>query len=146
MPTPLLNTLARTMPRRARMRERCRRRAPLPVGDGALRSILAATLVALAAPSLGAESAARAARPEHELSRPAPLGTLLDRVQQDFGGRVLKVELESEIVGGERRWVYEAKLLTPEGNVIEAESEGTTLALLEFEGEREPREREGDDD
>lgn len=74
------------------------------------------------------------------------MGALLERVREDFGGRVLKIELESESAGGARRWVYEAKLLTPQGHVIEAEYDATTLELLDFEGEREPRERGGEDD
>jgi len=110
------------------------------------RLALAVVLVLPVGVASAVEIADRAARPEHGMARAAPLGALLERVQEDFGGRVLKIELDTEKVGGMQRWIYEAKILKSNGHVIEAEYDAETLELLDFEGEREARERENEDD
>lgn len=81
----------------------------------------------------------------------APIGSLLERVRRDFEGDVLKVELETEdeIEGRTERLVYEVKILTPRGRVLELIYDARNLELLEVEG-REDHEgrhdRGGDDD
>jgi uncharacterized membrane protein YkoI len=72
------------------------------------------------------------ARPVHEL---------LQRVRSKFAGSVLKVELEHEDEG-DAPWVYEVKLLTPEGDVLELAYDAATLELIGLEG----RYRENEDD
>jgi len=64
------------------------------------------------------------ARPVHDLSQ---------RVRSKFAGSVLKVELEHEDEGG-APWVYEVKLLTPEGDVLELAYDAATLELIGLEG------------
>jgi uncharacterized membrane protein YkoI len=71
-----------------------------------------------------------------------PLEDLLQRVRSEFAGSVLKIELEHED-DGEVPWLYEVKLLTPEGDVLELEYDAGTLELLGLEGRY--REREDDD-
>jgi uncharacterized membrane protein YkoI len=64
------------------------------------------------------------ARPVHEL---------LQRVGSKFVGSVLKIELEREDEG-DAPWVYEVKLLTPQGDVLELAYNAATLELMWFEG------------
>jgi uncharacterized membrane protein YkoI len=66
---------------------------------------------------------------------------LLQRVRSKFAGSVLKVELEYEDEG-DAPWVYEVKLLTPEGDVLELAYDAATLELIGLEG----RYREHEDD
>jgi uncharacterized membrane protein YkoI len=73
------------------------------------------------------------ARPVHEL---------LQRVGSKFAGSVLKVELEHEDES-DAPWVYEVKLLTPEGDVLELAYDAATLELIALEGRY--REHEDDD-
>jgi uncharacterized membrane protein YkoI len=73
------------------------------------------------------------ARPVHEL---------LQRVRSKFAGSVLKVELEHED-DGDALWVYEVKLLTLEGDVLELAYDAATLELIGLEGRY--REHEDDD-
>jgi uncharacterized membrane protein YkoI len=72
------------------------------------------------------------ARPVHEL---------LQRVGSKFAGSVLKIELEHEDEG-DAPWVYEVKLLTPQGDVLELAYDAATLELIGLEG----RYREHEDD
>jgi uncharacterized membrane protein YkoI len=83
----------------------------------------------------GAEAAlARGdARPVHEL---------LEQIRSKFAGSVLKVELEHE-GEGDAPWIYEVKLLTPEGDVLELAYDAATLELIGLEGRY--REHEDDD-
>ena len=65
----------------------------------------------------------------------ASLDAALAAVQRAHPGRVLKVELESEddIPAG---WVYEVKVLTSTGHVLEVELDAMSLELLSVEGGR----------
>lgn len=78
-------------------------------------------------------------------SEAAPLQQLLARIRQDFAATVLQVELENEASGGERRSVYEAKVLTPEGDVLKLEYDARTLELLALKGHYERHRDNGDD-
>jgi uncharacterized membrane protein YkoI len=70
-----------------------------------------------------------------------PVQELLERVGSRFAGSVLRIELEHEDEG-EAPWVYEVKLLTPEGDVLELAYDAATLELIGLEG----RYRESEDD
>ena len=67
----------------------------------------------------------------------ASLQRLLTQIRRDFGGRVLKVELEQEHYAGNLKWIYEAKILTDSGHVVELEYDARALELLEVEGHYE---------
>jgi uncharacterized membrane protein YkoI len=67
---------------------------------------------------------------------------LLQRVRSKFAGSVLKIELEHEDEG-DAPWVYEVKLLTPQGDVLELAYDAATLELIGLEGRY--REHEDDD-
>ena len=102
-------------------------------------AVLAAAPLAQAWSDDDEEKAAEAAlargdaRPVHEL---------LQRVGSRFAGSVLKIELEHEDAGGVP-WVYEVKLLTPHGDVLELAYDAATLELIGLEGRY--RENEEDD-
>lgn len=70
----------------------------------------------------------------------APLDDLLAVVGKQVPGRVLRVELEDENAHGTRaRWIYEVRILTSAGNVIEAKYDAVTLAPLGLRGAHEER-------
>ncbi|MFV2067277.1 MAG: PepSY domain-containing protein [Pirellulales bacterium] len=105
-----------------------------------LRRFGIAVLVAAASTLATFGLPARADDPRHDPRQPAgageivPLEQLLARVRRDYGGRVLKVELEGEDREGEAGWFYEVKVLTPEGNVLKLEYDATSMELLEARG------------
>ena len=110
-------------------------------------SVLIAAALTLAAFGLPA----RADDPRHnpresaEAGEIVPLEQLLARIRRDYGGRVLKVELEGEDREDEARWVYEVKVLTPEGNVLKLEYDATSMELLEIRGHYRPDHEDKDD-
>jgi uncharacterized membrane protein YkoI len=68
----------------------------------------------------------------------ASLDDALAAVQRTHPGRVLKVELERDD-DGPPGWVYEVKVLTGAGYVIEVKLDARTLELLGVEGGRSRR-------
>lgn len=69
-----------------------------------------------------------------------PLPELLVHVREEFQGRLLEVELDDEDDG----WVYEIKLLSAQGNVLELEYDAGTMELLEVRGRRDTPSVDGD--
>lgn len=69
-----------------------------------------------------------------------PLPELLVHVREQFQGRLLEVELDDEDDG----WVYEIKLLSTQGNVLELEYDAGTMELLEVRGRRDTPRGDGD--
>ena len=89
----------------------------------ALRALLLALSLALL------PAAATHADGDHDRARAAlragevlPLHTVLERLQREQPGQVLEVELDRE--HGE--WVYEIKLLRPDGRVVELKRDART--------------------
>ena len=74
-----------------------------------------------------------------------PLDRLLARLRAEFPGRVLKVELEYEDDDG-AGWIYEIKLLTPQGHVLKLDYDARTLELRELKGRTRERRRGRDHD
>ncbi|NQV48471.1 MAG: PepSY domain-containing protein [Rhodospirillaceae bacterium] len=82
---------------------------------------------------------------DHERARMAlesgnivPLALILERVESLYEGKIIEVELEGEdddgdpdAIGG---YIYEIKLLTPQGNVLKLEMDASTLELLRVKG------------
>jgi uncharacterized membrane protein YkoI len=100
-------------------------------------ALLAAAPLAQAWADDEQEEAAEAALARGEAR---PIHDLLQRVGSQFAGSVLKIELEHED-DGEASWVYEVKLLTPQGDVLELAYDAATLELIGLEG----RYRENED-
>lgn len=81
-----------------------------------MKRILAILLpLALAAPAPAGEREHDRVRRAVEAGQVLPLRTILDRVEKEQPGQLLEAELEHE----HGRLVYELKLLTPEGRVVE---------------------------
>ena len=108
-----------------------------------LAGLAASILVALApfAAAFGDDDDDEAAKAALARGDARPVEELLRRVEANFPGRVLKVELEDE-GNGEVTWIYEVKLLTSEGDVLELEYDARSLELIALEG----RYRDSEDD
>lgn len=72
----------------------------------------------------------------------ASIDAALATARRAYPGRVLKVKLERED-DGPNRWVYEVKVLTSTGHVVEIELDAVSLAQLRVEGD--PSRRPNDD-
>jgi len=102
--------------------------------------ILIASCIALAALLLPGLSLAddddaqemRAARAALEAGEIRPLADLLGLIEARCDGRFVEMELDED----DGRWIYEIKLLGPDGDVAELEYDAASLALLEAEGQR----------
>jgi uncharacterized membrane protein YkoI len=75
---------------------------------------------------------------DHEVARRAvergellPLAEILERMEREYPGRVLEVELDKD----DGRYVYEIEVLQKDGRVIELTYDGKTGKLLETEVE-----------
>lgn len=99
------------------------------------RPVLAAfaMLTLLAAPA----GASQPDRRDHERARAAleagqirPLSDLLAEVERRFRGRVIEAELERD----DGQWLYEIKILPPNGRVFIVELDAATGALLRSRG------------
>ena len=97
------------------------------------RFILAGPLlaIALATPAAGRE------RRDHERARAAleageirPLSDLLAEVERRFRGRVIEAELEQD----DGQWLYDIKILPPNGRVFDVELDAATGALIRSRG------------
>ncbi len=71
---------------------------------------------------------------DHERARAAvqagevlPLPALLERLHRSFPGQVLDLELEHE----QGRWIYEIKLLQPDGQLLKLEVDARTAQVLQ---------------
>lgn len=62
-----------------------------------------------------------------------PIERVFQQVQKEFDGIILELELEDE----ESQWIYEVKLLTPQGNVLKIEYDAKTMALIDVKGRRD---------
>lgn len=79
---------------------------------------------------------------DHERARRAleageilPLRVVLDRVAVEYPGEVLEVELERE----DGIWVYEIKLLSRDGGMLELELDAREASVLEVKGRKGKR-------
>ncbi|HEY9380378.1 MAG TPA: PepSY domain-containing protein [Burkholderiales bacterium] len=66
-----------------------------------------------------------------------PLSRILDRVERDYAGRVLEVELERE----DERWLYEIKLLQDGGQVLKLKVDARDAEVLSIKGRRAEKNR-----
>ena len=86
---------------------------------------------------LAGSGAAHADREDHERARKAleagevlPLKTILERVEENFPGQVMDVELERERVGGRERWIYEIKVLRTGGALVKLKLDARDGSVL----------------
>lgn len=76
---------------------------------------------------------------DHERARRAvqagevlPLRTILDRVARDFPGDVIETELDDE----DGEFVYEVKLISPEGRVMKVYCDARDGRVIKVKGKR----------
>ncbi len=69
-----------------------------------------------------------------DIATAAPLAQAVTKLAKDYGGRLLEIELEREWIAGERRLIYEAKLLTEEGDILKIYLDAKTLKVLKRKG------------
>lgn len=62
-----------------------------------------------------------------------PLAEILARVAVEVPGEVVDVEFERETWRGTKIWVYELKIISPDGRLLEALVDAATGHLLEIE-------------
>lgn len=87
---------------------------------------------------LGLSGAALAGdRGDHERARQAlesgeilPLRTVLERVERDYPGQLVEVELERD----DGRWLYEIKLIRSGGEILKLEVDARDGTVLGMEG------------
>ena len=101
------------------------------------RPATAGRVILLALAMLCAGASFAADDPDHDRARQAveagdvlPLRTILERVERDYPGQVIEVELERE----KGEWVYEVKLLRKGGTLIKLKvlaRDGTILGFRE---------------
>ncbi len=108
----------------------------IPKGDMRLRLLV--LLCALAPLVLAAPAQATAQeRRDHERARAAleagqirPLSDLLSEVERRFRGRVIEADLERD----DTQWLYELKILPPNGRIFIVELDASTGALVRSRG------------
>jgi uncharacterized membrane protein YkoI len=86
----------------------------------------------LLAARAGGDSGDDAARAREAVraGRFVPVGTLLDRLEREYLGRVIEVEIDDD----DDPPTYEIEWLTPQNRVIEFEFDAVSGELLEIEG------------
>ena len=91
------------------------------------------------------------ARQALEAGEVLPLRTILERVEREYPGQVLDVELEREHENGLERWVYRIKLLRSGGSLIKLKVDARDGSVIGRKGpgvherEREQHRRGGSD-
>ena len=102
-------------------------------------------LMTLALPGSGVSFAAD--NPDHDLARQAveagdvlPLRTILDRVEREYPGQVMEVELDRE----KGEWVYEVKLLRKGGALMKLKIQARDGTILGFKEKNDKPHRQGE--
>ncbi|WP_303785815.1 PepSY domain-containing protein [Azovibrio restrictus] len=102
---------------------------------------LGGAALALALAGFPAAPAGAGEAEDHEQARQAlaagevlPLRQILDRVEKRHPGQILEVELERE----QGRWIYEIKLLRPEGAVSKLKLDARNGDLLQQKTREKP--------
>ncbi|WPL17532.1 Peptidase propeptide and YPEB domain protein [Thiorhodovibrio winogradskyi] len=75
---------------------------------------------------------ARAARLRGEIR---PIAEILHQIGAQVPGEVIGIELERDKHAGQRVWIYEFKILTPDGRRLEVEIDAREGEILELEDE-----------
>ena len=85
------------------------------------------------------------ARQALEAGEVLPLRTILERVEREYPGQVIDVELEREHESGQERWVYRIKVLRSGGALIKLKVDARDGSIMGKKGpgghglEREPQ-------
>ena len=110
-----------------------------------LASLVMLMALALALPGSGVSFAAD--NPDHDRARQAveagdvlPLRTILDRVEREYPGQVMEVELDRE----KGEWVYEVKLLRKGGALMKLKIQARDGTILGFKEKNDKPRRSGE--
>ena len=147
-PPFICRSAVRAQNRRMRLFRLFRPARPAPAAGQAARLSATAALLALLMATLGPAGASE--ERDHERARAAvragevlPLPTLLERLHRTHPGQVLELELEREDDSGRQpsRWVYEIKLLQPDGQLLKLAVDARTGQVLQARLRPQGRER-----
>lgn len=97
-----------------------------PGSSPALSMFAIALALSLSGPPARAASDHDRARAALQAGKVLPLKTLLERLEREYPGRVMEVELEEE----DGRWIYEIKLLQDGGRLVKVELDAASGAVL----------------
>jgi len=98
-------------------------------------ALMMGTFAMLSAPALADDADQDRARAAMLRGEVAPLSKALTAIEKSFKGDVIEVELEEEDKFGiGPTLIYEIKLLTPEGNVLQLKVHAKTLEILDVDG------------
>ena len=105
----------------------------------AIRHLRHLALLGLLAGALAVGAPLQAEPSDHDLARQAleqgqvlPLRTVLDKVERDYQGQVLKIEFEHE----DGRFIYEIRLLQHDGHLAKLEVDATSGEVLKVKRKR----------
>ena len=108
---------------------------------------MAGRVIVLTLAMLCAGASFAADDPDHDRARQAveagdvlPLRTILERVERDYPGQVMEVELERE----KGEWVYEVKLLRKGGALIKLKVLARDGTILGFREKHDKQHHEGE--
>jgi uncharacterized membrane protein YkoI len=101
-----------------------------------IATILATMLLAAGGAHAGDDDDRRGYRHDHDRARAAlergevrPIGEILASAAAAVPGEVVEVELERE----RGRWVYELKVITPDGHMLEMLMDAATATVVDVE-------------
>ena len=119
-----------------------RRRLLADLAGGLSATAVAALLLVLSAPAKPSAAERRHERErDHDRAREAlergealPLADILARVRPELGGEVVGVSFERDRGNGSR-WIYEFKVIRPDGRLVEVDVDARTARVLKREAE-----------
>ncbi|NLY34722.1 MAG: PepSY domain-containing protein [Alcaligenaceae bacterium] len=78
---------------------------------------------------------------DHEQARQAlmdgkvmSLRTVLEKVEKEYGGQIVKIEFEHDDDDGQNRWLYEIKLLQDSGDMLKLLVDAENGKILKLKG------------
>jgi uncharacterized membrane protein YkoI len=112
-----------------------------PAGARAALATLLLGVCALPVAWAGSKDDHERARAAVQAGEVLPLPTLLERLQRTHPGQVLELELDRE----DGRWIYEIRLLQPDGQLLKLEVDASTAQVLELKRKDERKARSQQD-
>ena len=92
--------------------------------------VIPALLLALVV-AAGADDDHARAKAARDAGAIATLGTILDRVEAEFAGSPVEIELDDDDAG---RFIYKVKLLAPSGAILKLEYDARDAKLIRAKG------------
>jgi len=93
-------------------------------------ALLSACVLTLGSGLARADSDQDRARQALQAGEVLPLATILARVEREYAGKVLDVELDRDKDDGVARWVYKVKVLTPDGTRLKLQMDAKSGNLI----------------